>query len=285
MDELDQLIESALDEPTASEEPDTDELTPTGEEATEPVAEGEALSADPDDPEGDPDAEDPDPSPDNEPGGTEDSEPEAGDQEPAVPEDQPDVEKLRQENELAKRLLQNLAIAQQQAKQREAAEAAESERQARIEALKAQWAEMDEEEAARSQAAFIAQEATQQIQTLQAELQRMAAEREAERTARQEAESKEQVIPLILDKFGLKPEDRRFIERLNDPYAMEEVAKDLKDLRRQQTASARQVKAEKVRGNPALSTAAPQSGPAPERPRKAIEDYQDVDEYLDDLLG
>jgi len=290
MDDLDQLIDSALDEPTASQEDPQDEPTPSGEEATEPVAEGEERDES-QDPEEEPTDEDPELSPDeddasDEPDGTEEPGAVTDDQGQEPPtEADPEKAQLRQEADMAKRLLANLVAAQQQAKEREAAQKAEEERKAKIEALKQQWAEMDPEEAAKSQAAFIAAEAEQQVQTLQAQLSQLAAEREAEIKARQEAEAKEKVIPLILDKFGLKPEDRRFIERLNDPYAMEEVAKDLKELRRQQTANARKAKKQKAQENPALLTAAPQSGPAPQAPRKSIDEYADVDEYLDALFG
>ncbi len=272
MDDLDQLISDALSDDDASGTEPVDEPTPDGEEATEPEADGEETEPEAADPATDDDAEPSDDQPEETPDGT-------GQQESTAVPGTVDVETLRRENELTKRILANLVTAKQRQEQEAARQQAEAEEAARVEALKQQWAEMDPEEAAKSQAAYIAQTASERINALEAQLQQLEAEKVQSEQAREEAAAKEKVIPLIIEKFGLKESDRRWLSKLNDPYAMEEVAAELKAERAERTAAARQAKAEKAKANPALKPTEPsQSAPV------FKQEHENIDELLDSLF-
>lgn len=276
MDELDLLIDNALGDTDASDpEPDETE-TPTEEEATEPVAVEETVEESDEDPAGEPDDESDVEEPDEDPEGTLTTETE-GSATLSVPED---YETIRRKAAFQERILNQLATAQQRKREQDEAAAAEADRNAKIQALKEKWDEMDPADAYREQLAFVAGEAETTIGTLQQQLTQLQQERAQQQELREEAEAKAAVIPMILQKYGLKDDDRDIFEEINNPVSMEKVAEKLATRRKAQTAKAREVKAEKAKTNPALKVTTPGAAAASQKP-----DFNDVDDMLDWMFG
>lgn len=282
MDELDQLISRTYEESDASDPIDEQEPTPSDTAATEDLAEGDELEVSGEEPEEESNELPEDQQPDTEEEVSADPDgPEETPSEEPVAEVVTDTEKeeLRRQNDLQKRLLANFVNAQQQMQQRQAQEEQVAKDNAMYKSLQERWSNMDETEAAVDQAAYVARLAEGKINELNGQLQSVQQQQAQAQYAAQEQDSREKVIPLIMQKFGLKENDRVFLEKLSNPLAMEEVAGHIKQDRQSQTTAARSAKAEKIRGNPALKAgAAPQAqGVIPSR------DYESLDDLVDAL--
>lgn len=278
MDELDALINGALEAEGAIPDAEPTPTDPEGEEATELTAPVEEELTPIEDSDEELEGQEEDPQPET-PEGTEEPSGEV------VEEPQTPAELAAAQATIAKQqaLLQSILAAQQQQADAAKAEKARVEREERISAeiaaLEKRWAEMDPEDAARDQLAVTTRIAQDRIAALEGENQRILSEQASARAVAEEAAAKQQVIPLIMQKFGLKEADREVLADLDNPLAMEKVGAFLQSQRQTQTKAARTAKADKLRQNPAIKPVAPGGG------KPAFQQqYESVDELIDSLF-
>lgn len=180
-------------------------------------------------------------------------------------------------------MLQALLAAREAESQQKAeaarAAAAEQQRQ-QLKELQERWANMEPDEAARERLQFTAQFAQTQIQQRDQLIAQLTAERERAQAEAAEVENRGKVLGYLTETFGLTEREQRIINRLDDPWKMEELAQEFQSDRQQQTAAARAQRAENVAANRALQPeAAGETKPA-QPPRKAVTDYEDLDEFV-----
>ena len=189
---------------------------------------------------------------------------------PAAPE--PNTEALLAAYQRQTQILNELQVEKQRLEQeRQAAEA-----EALITELNARWEEMDPDDAHAEQVQFINGLHEQRLQAERAKTQSY----EQQRIMAQNLADKQRAIPIAMKKWGLKTGDEDYLALARNGDELDQIGSKLQKDRQAQTAAARAAKAEKAKGNPAL-----RSGPTGKPAQAPEKDYDDLDEYLDDLLA
>lgn len=289
MDELDQLIEGALNpdgdsaEPTDVEEspPEPDATGDVADELTEDEVVGEDES-DIEDPQEEslPDEGEDEESDPEEPGGTEET--------PVVESTpSPDVvvlqQKVQQQQEFIRSVIEQAKAEQERVEAERRRQEEEQEYQKLLERLD----EMDPDEARREHVAYVAKMAAERDKALRSENEQLREqiamtqqEKARQEEAEKEAKAKEVVVQHLAKQHKLTEFEVWTMSNYSTPLQMEEYAKRAERERKSQTRAAREARRKEIESNPALKG----GDPGPGTPRPTLEPAKDVDELIDRIL-
>lgn len=274
-DALDALIATALGTDDAAATPETPPASAEAPLATEPeqtIPEENPAEAAPETDE-EPAAEVAAPPESPAPEGAQATSPD-GTEQPAVAQEQapsPDVAALLAQLEAQRQM--NAAWQAQFAQQQQAAQLAQ---------LKAQWDDMEPDEASQAKLDYFYRTAQAEVQRRDQVIAQMQADRQRQAFLAAEAEAKPKVIDHLVKAHGLSEADRAALARFDNPQAMEIYATAVKDQRRAQTDAARSARAQQVQDNARAFAQTGHAGSAAPQPAKT---YDDLDALIADVLS
>lgn len=183
---------------------------------------------------------------------------------------QAELELLRAQNAAKEQqMIHMLQMARQSVEQTRAEE---------IQRSRARWerglatGELSELDVIREREALIARHATERISALEAENTQL----RTFQVQQQEAEARTQAIDLIAGEYQLTARERKYIEQLDNPYTMENIARQFQADRQEQTSAARQTLAAQRAARPVDRSTQPVAASRGEEPTSMIDYFRRV---------